>query len=78
MTNIIAEKHTRFLPLSAVVNQILLRTLAGSEECHSERSEESLIIFEATLYRNIQSCFASLNMTGALEKRRLTGVCAIG
>jgi hypothetical protein len=31
--------------------------------CHSERSEESLIIRSASLAKLSQRCFASLNMT---------------
>ena len=35
----------------------------GYVGCHSERSEESLISCRAIHRCNIQSCFASLNMT---------------
>src|SRR5262249_35797037 len=39
-------------------------------QCHSERSEESLVIFPSGCYGKFQRCFASLNMTGHTTKPR--------
>src|SRR5947208_17044435 len=52
------------------------RVLRRNRNCHSERSEESLIVSSAALKLIITECFASLNMTGwrcnALALQRIT------
>jgi len=39
---------------------------SSSQECHSERSEESLAIFFVNFHEEKSRCFASLNMTTLL------------
>ena len=46
---------------------MFIRTLQANAECHSERSEESLILSEPIAHKNKPRCFASLNMTLAVD-----------
>src|SRR5207248_6291686 len=47
-----------------------------SQKCHSEWSEESLIILKRGASGNNQRCFASLNMTALLMDRAYFGSSA--
>jgi hypothetical protein len=39
---------------------------APLDSCHSEQSEESVILLSYTVTKDIQRCFAPLNMTDTL------------
>ena len=44
----------------------MAETNAPLASCHSEQSEESLILQSYTVTKDIQRCFAPLNMTDSL------------
>src|SRR5258707_11016938 len=47
---------------------MFIRKLTIEHVCHSERSEESLILTGPVVHKNKPRCFASLNMTLAIYR----------